>query len=175
MSARKSSQSETFTGIEAKVIAIWERLFGHDPECPVFESFVAVEPDDTCGCPYDWDVETIEWVSSAIVDALPVRYTKGVWSTQIWSDIRDAVDAADAIAWDGCHKIYVSMDKTQTEVLRDLGYMLHEADKVPRAEMQQTIKMWVVESCKLRFVSTVSTLPNGDADFVSVLPQSVRI
>jgi hypothetical protein len=75
---------------------------------------------------------------------------------------------AKAIAWDTCHKIYVLMDDEQVSLMREYGYgdgtdteglitkYAMSADK-----MLEKVKHWYEESCGLRFVSAVSTMPEG--------------
>lgn len=75
---------------------------------------------------------------------------------------------AKAIAWDTCHKIYLLMDDQQVEAMRGYGYgdeqdpdSLITKDQMNAGEMLTTLKKWFDESCALRFVSAVETMPAG--------------
>lgn len=86
--------------------------------------------------------------------------------TTRWDTVHAALLGADSIAWDGCHKIYVLMDKEQTQEMRDFGYDdsgeegLRLVNGDPDAALL-VIQRWWRESCELRFVSAVRTVP-GD-------------
>lgn len=71
-----------------------------------------------------------------------------------------AVEQASAMHFDGCHKIYLSMDEATVDQMVEYGYNIEPADF-------DTLKEWFDKSCSLRFVSAIS---NKD-DFTSVIPQ----
>jgi hypothetical protein len=76
--------------------------------------------------------------------------------------IEERVEDAKAIAWDTCHKIYVLMDDEQVSLMRKYEYdPIITKDEMTATEMAETIKKWYDESCGLRFVSAVSTMPEG--------------
>ena len=83
-----------------------------------------------------------------------------------WFDTEMALDQAEAIAWDTCHKIYVLMDTDQVAQMREYGYADDEgafftkADKSPK-EMLAIVKDWYEKSCFLRFVEAVETVAEG--------------
>lgn len=75
---------------------------------------------------------------------------------------------AKAIAWDTCHKIYLLMDDEQVVAMRGYGYgdendpdSLITKDQMNAEQMLATIKKWFDESCPLRFVNAVETMPEG--------------
>ena len=75
---------------------------------------------------------------------------------------------AEAIAWDTCHKIYVLMDKEEVAKMREYGYgdendpdSLITKDQMNSTEMFSVIKKWFEKSCSLRFISAVSSVPEG--------------
>jgi hypothetical protein len=78
-----------------------------------------------------------------------------------------AVQDAKAIAFDGCHKIYVLMDTAQVEKMRSYGYgdddgsFLVTADEVRKVEMLDILKDWYAGSCSLKFIHGVSSVPEG--------------
>jgi hypothetical protein len=77
----------------------------------------------------------------------------------VWENIGEA----KAITWDTCHKIYLLMDNEQVAEMRELEYdPIITAEQMTPNEMLETIKRWFDESCALRFVSAVSTMPDGE-------------
>lgn len=77
----------------------------------------------------------------------------------VWENIGEA----KAITWDTCHKIYLLMDNEQVAEMRELEYdPIITAEQMTPNEMLETIKRWFDESCALRFVSAVSTMPKGE-------------
>ena len=91
-----------------------------------------------------------------------------------------AVQDAKAIAFDGCHKIYVLMDDAQVEKMRSYGYgdddgsFLITADEVRKVEMLDILKNWYEGSCSLKFINGVSTVPEGtdpNEGFTDLIPQ----
>jgi hypothetical protein len=93
--------------------------------------------------------------------------------------IDKALESAVALAWDGCHKIYILMDDEQANLTRSYGYgnsdgdsefqwIEHEPDG--RARAAATLRDWWDYSCGLRFISTV-TSPGQNEDFVHIIPQ----
>lgn len=77
-----------------------------------------------------------------------------------------ALADAKAIAWDTCHKIYVLMDDEQVIKSRGYGYgeepnSLFTSDQMNPQQMLEVIKNWYEQSCALRFVDAVSTMPEG--------------
>jgi len=76
----------------------------------------------------------------------------------VWENIGEA----KAITWDTCHKIYLLMDTEQVAEMRELEYdPIITSEQMTPNEMLETIKRWFDESCALRFVSAVSTMPDG--------------
>lgn len=78
--------------------------------------------------------------------------------TQAWS-----------LSWDGCHKLYLNMDKAQHDKMMDLGYDLTIINNNPYITTQK-IEEWYEDSCSLRFIDAVFS--DGESDkFVTVVPQ----
>jgi len=76
----------------------------------------------------------------------------------VWENIGEA----KAITWDTCHKIYLLMDTEQVAEMRELEYdPIITSEQMTPNEMLETVKRWFEESCALRFVSAVSTMPDG--------------
>lgn len=75
---------------------------------------------------------------------------------------------AKGVAWDTCHKIYLLMDDQQVEAMRGYGYgdendpdSLITKEQMNADQMLTTIKKWFDESCFLRFVEAVESVPEG--------------
>lgn len=87
-----------------------------------------------------------------------------------WMKVEEWVKEADSIAFDGCHKIYVLMDSSQTLQMIDYGYreggsqMLLRREGATPEEMFQQIHDWYDESCDLKFVNAVSTVEGNPND-----------
>jgi hypothetical protein len=72
--------------------------------------------------------------------------------------IKDRLEDAKGIGWDGCHKIYILMDDDQMIKMQDYGYeILFSSDQISPNKMFELIKRWWEQSCGLRFISAVST------------------
>jgi len=83
--------------------------------------------------------------------------------TQYADKVRSFTELADSIAWDTCHKIYILMDKQQTEQMKSYGYeKLHTSAEMDSKQMAETIEQWFEDSCSLRFISAVASHSDGD-------------
>jgi hypothetical protein len=95
-----------------------------------------------------------------------------------FTDVEIVLPHAKGIAFDGCHKIYVLMDKEQVAKMATYGYgdddgsYLLTADKMSKREMLDTLEKWFADSCSLRFINAVSTV-DGDPNegFTDLIPQ----
>ena len=89
-----------------------------------------------------------------------------------WLEVYRAINKCDSIAWDGCHKIYVSMDEEQTEKLREDGYAQVVTTKQSSYDhMTGLINKWYEESsCGLRFIEQIST-DKYKTEFRVLIPQ----
>lgn len=87
------------------------------------------------------------------------------YEAEEWENVRNAVDRAVAMHFDGCHKIYLSMDKEQVAQSEEWGY-----DTVtPNFDV---LKEWYEESCFLKFVNAVSTVKGEpNAGYEVLIPQ----
>jgi hypothetical protein len=82
-----------------------------------------------------------------------------------WETVRDYIPDALGMYWDGCHKIYLSMDEEDVAKMADYGYDFHEPDF-------DLLKEWFDQSCGLRFVSAVHTNHDDpNAGYESLIPQ----
>jgi hypothetical protein len=82
--------------------------------------------------------------------------------------LTEALADAKALAWDGCHKIYLLMDDEQVEQTRGYGYGSGDGDSelvavTDPAVALDTLREWWDESCGLRFINTIRTV-EGDAN-----------
>jgi hypothetical protein len=89
------------------------------------------------------------------------------------SDLDDFTATAKAIAFDTCHKIYVLMDDQQVELMREYGYdTLITSDELTPRQMSDKVAEWYEQSCGLRFISAVATVPATEGDgFTSIVSQ----
>jgi len=69
---------------------------------------------------------------------------------EAWDHVEKTVKKAKAMHFDGCHKIYLSMDKKQVKTMEGHGY----ESVTPNFDK---LRNWYDVSCGLRFVSAVST------------------
>lgn len=84
--------------------------------------------------------------------------------TDLSPTIRDAVGNAEAMAWDGCHKVYLLMDQGAVDDFVATGYSVAVPDLVLAQD-------WWDRSCRLRFVQAVFTRDDPDDGFVTVIGQ----
>jgi hypothetical protein len=87
--------------------------------------------------------------------------------------IKDRLENAKGIGWDGCHKIYILMDDNQMNKMEEYGYdPLISSNQFTPNEMFETIQNWWDQSCGLRFISAVSTNEiNPNLGFESLITQ----
>lgn len=93
-----------------------------------------------------------------------------------WTDVERAIPETKAIAFDGCHKIYLLLDEKQVEKMATIGYgkdndgsellRVHELPEnlngfISRSSVLPFIKRWFDDSCGLEFVDSVRTV-DGD-------------
>lgn len=110
---------------------------------------------------YHWEDERI-----AGDDALTERIERA------FADIEAVMEDVDAIAWDSCHKIYVSMSPEQTALLDEYGYapyLIRPVDVEP-GQLLTILRSWYEDSCGLRFISGCA----GDAldtEWITFIPQ----
>ena len=86
-----------------------------------------------------------------------------------WHEVKEQLEYAKCIAFDGCHKIYLALDETQAQWFRE-NYE-HTQTAYPDV-MLATLEKWYEDSCPLKFISAVET---NEADpnegFTSLIPQ----
>lgn len=89
----------------------------------------------------------------------------------MWQRVSDWCDHADAVFFDGCHKIYLSMDREQSQLFDSYGYEFQF--RGPSDDMFSMVEGWYWDSgCPLRFVQAVATVDGDPNDgFVSLVPQ----
>lgn len=100
-------------------------------------------------------------------------------TTQGWDAVADATHTAKAIAFDGCHKIYLAMDDAQVEQFKSYGYgqdddesVLILAKHASAGEMLTYLRNWYEASCFLKFISAVHTNESDpNAGFLDLIPQ----
>lgn len=94
---------------------------------------------------------------------------------ELFEDVKEAMDSAKLVAFDGCHKIYLAMDEGQVEWFK-MNY--NGVDCTDRnfvsspEEMLKMVRKWWDESCGLRFISAVETNEEDpNAGFTTLIPQ----
>lgn len=95
-----------------------------------------------------------------------------------WNAVREYLNDAILIAFDGCHKIYLAMDEVEADFFRNNYQPTDEFDnggviegKAP-AELYEELTEWWDASCSLRFVSAVwHNDEDPNAGFVRLIDQ----
>lgn len=89
--------------------------------------------------------------------------------TKLWETVAEATKDAYSIAFDGCHKIYVAMDKHESMWFHE-NYE-HNFVGEPDAMLAQ-LKEWWEQSCGLKFISAVRySESDPNAGFTSLIGQ----
>lgn len=117
------------------------------------------------------DFERISEATTTLADYLP--------APRGWDAVDAAVPNALAIAWDGCHKVYLLMDSKQVTTFGgydygadgDGSYLRVRGPDFGDTEIRATLREWFDHSCGLRFVSAVRTEPNPNDGFDDLIPQ----
>lgn len=83
-----------------------------------------------------------------------------------WAKVEAALPGAKALAYDGCHKIYVLLDDRQVAISRGYGYgedgaELVETEGLSPLDTISILERWFEASCSLRFINAVHTVPEG--------------
>jgi hypothetical protein len=96
---------------------------------------------------------------------------------EAWSKVEGFLAAADSVAYDGCHKIYVLADPEGTATQRGWGYgdgsddsqLLMIADLTNPLD---TVQQWFYEdSCGLRFVNGIKGTGEENEHYVRLIGQ----
>lgn len=95
--------------------------------------------------------------------------------------VREYLEHAVVIAWDGCHKIYLAMDEAEADFFRenyapledgDIGEVFGASTNSDKHELEKVILRWFDDSCPLKFVQAVwHNEENPNAGFVQVIAQ----
>jgi hypothetical protein len=95
-----------------------------------------------------------------------------------WDDVEVAVQFAQGIAFDTCHKIYVLMDDKQVSLMREYEYdEIRTRSEMTPAEMFDTLKKWYAESCGLKFIQGVHSVGENEDEndgFTTLIPQGAE-
>lgn len=94
-------------------------------------------------------------------------------AVDIMTKVSPYTETAKGIAWDECHKIYVLLDDHQMDLMRDYGYdPLITSNQMSPRQMAAQVAEWYEQSCGLRFVNAVKSVPGNPNDgFIHVIPQ----
>ena len=92
-----------------------------------------------------------------------------------WDDVKEQVQYAKCISFDGCHKIYLAMDDTQAQWFKENYNGLECDDRTFEGtpeQMFELLKNWYTYSCGLKFIQAVwSNEADPNAGFVSLISQ----
>ena len=97
---------------------------------------------------------------------------RGDRTMKAFVEIEERVDEIVALAWDGCHKIYLALDQQEAESFRRLGYGDDStseflwAGTLSTTEILDVVQQWYFESCGLVFINTVK-----GGNFEDIIPQ----
>lgn len=85
--------------------------------------------------------------------------------------VKEAVNTAVSIAWEGCHKIYIMSDETADADMIACGYDTVRVEDKDKAVAQ--LFEWWEDSCGLRFINRIETTGGkiGNEQFFNVIPQ----
>lgn len=86
------------------------------------------------------------------------------------TDLDTLVTYAYSVSWDGCHKIYLNMDKAQHDKMIGYGYTRTMENTNPYITAQE-IEKWYEDSCSLRFIDAVFSNDDDTDKFVIVVSQ----
>lgn len=98
--------------------------------------------------------------------------------------VTKAIMDCEGVAFDGCHKVFILMDKAQMEKMRRLGYgdrtdiekgdsRLMWAEDTPRSEMYDLVKEWYAKSCELKFIQSIKSTDDQE-EFGNIVSQEQR-
>lgn len=105
--------------------------------------------------------------------------SKAEAQARLWALVDEAVTDAKAIAYDGCHKIYVLLDDAEVKAQRNLGYGDGSDDSrllmirdIGVNVARKKLRDWFDSSCSLRFISSVRHVPDDpNAGFTRLIAQ----
>ena len=85
------------------------------------------------------------------------------------SEIESTLDKAVSITWEGCHKIYITLDMETHDQLIEFGYKMVAVEDKAGALPEALNKLWEwwSASCGLRFINAIE----GKSTFSDVIPQ----
>jgi len=94
---------------------------------------------------------------------------------EMWG-MENIINEADSIAWDGCHKVYILMNKDQTDKMIDYeyDYLIKAKDSNPY-DLLNTARSWYENSCYLKFIDVVYTNDEGTDEFYPLVAQGESI
>ena len=98
--------------------------------------------------------------------------------------VATAIMDCEGVAFDGCHKVFILMDKAQVEKMRSIGYgdrtdiekgdsRLVTVEDSPRSAMFQLVRDWYIQSCELKFIQSIRTGDDKE-EFGNVISQEQR-
>jgi hypothetical protein len=91
-----------------------------------------------------------------------------ITQTDLFKKVRENIGNTVAIAWCGCHKIYMAMDQQQADWFYD-NYKIVYQEK-PEL-MLERLGRWYENSCNLRFIEAVYSTEDDHAEFINMIRQ----
>lgn len=96
-----------------------------------------------------------------------------------WEKVREALKTAKGAAFDGCHKIYALMDEGQVFQMSRYDYGVDSGTRLvdftpewSEAERLALVRGWYDNSCTLRFIEAVATVPGNPSEgFTTLIEQ----
>lgn len=90
--------------------------------------------------------------------------------------LEGVINECHSIAWDTCHKIYILMDKEQSDKIDEYEYEAHiyAKDSNPY-DLLEEVREWYASSCSLKFIEVVHTNEEGEAEFYPLVAQFENI
>lgn len=154
-STSETTEEETPIIDECRVTLVYIDNAGNEHEQPL-------EDLPTCGTLIDGE-------SGDDMTLIGVRVlTLAEVERRAWAAVTTAMKTAKAMHFDGCHKIYLSMDDEEVSNMEDLGYDIVAPDIALLSD-------WFDSSCELRSISSVSTnTADPNQGFAALIPQGFQ-
>ena len=80
--------------------------------------------------------------------------------TEQWERVAAALPQAYSVTTDGCHKIYVAMDKSSHDQLLGYGYDMFKV--YHEDEAFEILQDWYNNSCELKFIQSITECDTFD-------------
>lgn len=116
---------------EEAITNMWDYLYGHRDECPLYKPGLRHNSEMECDCPYEWDSDTIEVVADIINQAVPAGFLKH--RADVW-EVAGTMSAPTVTYRAGCLCGWMSQGRFDTHG-EALSAALHQhLDAIPMKE-----------------------------------------